>query len=123
VNLSRRGYVGALICKQGLHYVHIVLKAASTECSAGSNDHFVVVGCANFHCCLVSLMWMKIGSNDITAQVQCLECLKNIFTCGDSKNSVALDCSVENQNFRILNFAPLFLCTTNGENAARNSKS
>jgi hypothetical protein len=24
---------------------------------------------SNFHYCLVSLMWMKIGSNDITAQV------------------------------------------------------
>jgi hypothetical protein len=24
---------------------------------------------ANVHYCLVSLMWMKIGSNDITAQV------------------------------------------------------
>jgi hypothetical protein len=28
--------------------VHLVLKAASAECSAGSNDHFVVVGGADF---------------------------------------------------------------------------
>jgi hypothetical protein len=71
----------------------VLFLAASTECSAGSNDHFVVLvvlvlvllvllpslvqfdgrppGGANFHYCLaiVSLMWMKIGSNDITAQM------------------------------------------------------
>jgi hypothetical protein len=76
VNLSRKGYVGALIYGQGLQCVHIVLKAASTECSAGSNDHFVVVGGANFHYCLVSLMWK---SAVMILLRRCLECLKNYF--------------------------------------------